>query len=210
MPRHFADLTGATTLATGTFQLAGRVVDDLVANHATGVIHRPAGTGKTYAVEAALESRNRFDITNKLLDLLAHPKRLVVVDEAQRLNGDCIEMLRHLHDEPRTTFALLYVGDNARMSRRLAAVEGPGRLVVRPSPGARASDVVSTSSPPQAAAPTPCSPTASPSPTPGATPPPGCAPNRSATSLSTAPTAWPRASCRSCANSSRKPTPPCG
>ncbi|MET9694941.1 ATP-binding protein [Streptomyces sp. NPDC006514] len=149
MPRHFADLTGAATLPTGTFQLAHRVVDDLVANNATGVIHGPAGTGKTYAVEAALEdqaahggpavcalsftarptmrlvadhllaaltgtvapkSRNRFHITNRLLDLLSHPKRLVVVDEAQRLSSDCIELLRHLHDEPKTKFALLYVG----------------------------------------------------------------------------------------------------
>ncbi|MFI5773658.1 AAA family ATPase [Streptomyces sp. NPDC051658] len=149
MPRHFADLTGAATLPTGTFQLAHRVVDDLVKNNATGVIHGPAGTGKTYAVESALEdqaarggpavcnlsftarptmrlvadqllaaltgttassSRNRFHITNKLLDLLAHPRRLLVVDEAQRLNSDCIELLRHLHDEPKTKFALLYVG----------------------------------------------------------------------------------------------------
>ncbi|MFE9827014.1 AAA family ATPase [Streptomyces sp. NPDC005791] len=149
MPRHFADLTGAATLPTGTFQLAHRVVDDLVKNNATGVIHGPAGTGKTYAVESALEdqatcggpavcalsftarptmrlvadqllaaltgiaapkSRNRFHITNRLLDLLSHPKRLVVVDEAQRLNSDCIELLRHLHDDPKTKFALLYVG----------------------------------------------------------------------------------------------------
>ncbi|MCX4529887.1 ATP-binding protein [Streptomyces sp. NBC_01551] len=120
-------------------------------NNATGVIHGPAGTGKTYAVEAALEdqaarggpavctlaftarptmrlvadhllaeltgteapkSRNRFHITNRLVDLLAHPhpRRPVVVDEAQRLNSDCIELLRHLHDEPKTKFALLYVG----------------------------------------------------------------------------------------------------
>lgn len=36
--------------------------------------------------------------------------RLVVIDEAQCLNGACIEMLRHLHDHPQTSFALLYVG----------------------------------------------------------------------------------------------------
>ena len=34
----------------------------------------------------------------------------MVIDEAQRLNGDCIELLRHLHDHPHTRFALLYVG----------------------------------------------------------------------------------------------------
>ena len=33
-----------------------------------------------------------------------------MIDEAQRLNGDCIELLRHLHDHPHTRFALLYVG----------------------------------------------------------------------------------------------------
>lgn len=152
MPRHFAGLAGAAILPTGTFQLAARVMDDLVANNAVGVLHGPAGTGKTFAMEAALErqtsrnpnlaittlsftahptmrlvadqllteltgaaipsSRNRFQITARLMDLLAHPKRLVVVDEAQRLNSDCIEMLRHLHDDTKTNFALLYVGGN--------------------------------------------------------------------------------------------------
>ncbi|MER7669628.1 ATP-binding protein [Kitasatospora sp. NPDC096128] len=150
MPRHFANLTGAATLPTSTFQLTARIVDDLVANCAMGVLHGPAGTGKTYAMESALEDqaarnpglavtllsftsqptmrlvgdqllteltgaataggRNRFQITAKLIDLLAHPKRLVVVDEAQRLNSNCIEMLRHLHDDRKTNFALLYVG----------------------------------------------------------------------------------------------------
>src|SRR5258707_13271282 len=46
----------------------------------------------------------------QLTDLLSGPRRLVVIDEAQRLNGDCIELLRHLHDHPHTRFALLYVG----------------------------------------------------------------------------------------------------
>jgi hypothetical protein len=36
--------------------------------------------------------------------------RLVVIDEAQWLNRECFEYLRHLHDEPTTTFALLFVG----------------------------------------------------------------------------------------------------
>ncbi|MFE0063469.1 AAA family ATPase [Streptomyces sp. NPDC059003] len=72
----------------------------LVADHLLAAL-----TGTTAAT-----SRNRFHITNKLLDLLAHPRRLVVVDEAQRLSSDCIELLRHLHDEPKTKFALLYVG----------------------------------------------------------------------------------------------------
>jgi hypothetical protein len=59
---------------------------------------------------AAPRSRNRFYLTNALVDELSGPQRLVVIDEAQRLNGDCIELLRHLHDHPSTRFALLYVG----------------------------------------------------------------------------------------------------
>jgi type II secretory pathway predicted ATPase ExeA len=54
--------------------------------------------------------RNRFEATHLLLDVLAHERWVVVVDEAQRLNRECIEYLRHLHDHPATCFALLLVG----------------------------------------------------------------------------------------------------
>lgn len=150
MPSHFLGLTGAATLGTGPFHLTGRVIDDLVAKGAVGVVHGPAGTGKTFAVDYHLErlrerdqkiaacslafpseptmlrvaaelvraltgtappnSRSRFQLINTLIGLLAGPRRLVVIDEAQRLNGACIEMIRHLHDHPQTSFALLYVG----------------------------------------------------------------------------------------------------
>ena len=155
MPQHFVNLPGAATLPTRHYQLTGQIIDDLIAELATGVVHGPAGTGKTYAVQAALErlrdavpgpagsqvsvctlafpakptmrlvadellaaltgaapprSRNRFQLISALTDLLSGPRRLVVIDEAQRLNGDCIELLRHLHDHPHTRFALLYVG----------------------------------------------------------------------------------------------------
>ncbi len=33
-----------------------------------------------------------------------------MIDEAQRLNRECIEFLRHLHDHPLTRFGLLLVG----------------------------------------------------------------------------------------------------
>ena len=59
---------------------------------------------------APARSRNRFQLIAALTDLLSGPRRLVVIDEAQRLNGDCIELIRHLHDHPHTRFALLYVG----------------------------------------------------------------------------------------------------
>src|SRR6266581_9692500 len=53
--------------------------------------------------------RNRFYATALLIDELARRPRVVVIDEAQRLNRECIECLRHLHDHPATTFALLLV-----------------------------------------------------------------------------------------------------
>jgi len=55
MPQHFVNLPGAATLPTRQYQLAGQIIDDLIAESATGVVHGPAGTGKTYAVQAALE-----------------------------------------------------------------------------------------------------------------------------------------------------------
>lgn len=142
------DLAGAATLNTRPFQLTRRAVADLVTHRATGVLYGPAGTGKTFAVQAALGEhtgadpvvlvfpshptmrmvadellfvltgerapvrRNRFQLIAALVDHLSGPARLVVVDEAQRLNSDCIELLRHLHDHPDTRFALLYVGGN--------------------------------------------------------------------------------------------------
>ncbi len=41
---------------------------------------------------------------------LAERFRLLVIDEAQWLNRECLEYLRYLHDDPRTQFALLLVG----------------------------------------------------------------------------------------------------
>ena len=111
-----------------------------------GVVHGPAGLGKSYAVEQALDRdrevsvcwatlpsrptmrlvaatlfeqltrlpagrRSRFALTDELVEALGGGRpRAVVVDEAQRLDKDCIEFLRYLHDDPRTRFALLLVG----------------------------------------------------------------------------------------------------
>ncbi len=55
MPTHFLGLQGAAVLDTAQFQLAARVIDDLIAHAATGVIHGPAGAGKTFCVETNLE-----------------------------------------------------------------------------------------------------------------------------------------------------------
>ncbi|MEV5576911.1 ATP-binding protein [Spirillospora sp. NPDC052269] len=152
MAQHFLDLPDAATLDTRQFQLTARIVTDLVKHNAMGVVHGPAGTGKTYAVEDALEqtaaattvvysamafqskptmlqvqqeialavtgskpprSYNRYDLARMLTELLAGPQRLLVIDEAQRLNGDCLETIRHLHDHRDTRFALLYVGGDS-------------------------------------------------------------------------------------------------
>jgi hypothetical protein len=53
---------------------------------------------------------NRFELSEELIALLAGREWLLVVDEAQWLNRECIEYLRHLHDHPRTKFSLLLVG----------------------------------------------------------------------------------------------------
>ncbi len=53
---------------------------------------------------------DRFSLTGRLIEELSTCRRMVVVDEAQRLNRECIEFLRHLHDHPATTFGLLLVG----------------------------------------------------------------------------------------------------
>jgi AAA domain len=52
----------------------------------------------------------RFQATHELIEALADRPRLLVIDEAQRLNRECIELLRHLHDHPATQFGLLLVG----------------------------------------------------------------------------------------------------
>jgi type II secretory pathway predicted ATPase ExeA len=51
-----------------------------------------------------------FEIDEQLKQILAERPRLVVIDEAQWLNRECFEYLRHLHDDPRTQFSLLFVG----------------------------------------------------------------------------------------------------
>lgn len=144
-PGHHLGLSGAQTIETRELQLAEQAVADLVVLNAMGVLHGPAGSGKSFAAAAAtariaVESvsvqfpsrpsmlhvaqhltravtgilpprrANRFDLSEELIDALSDQPRLVVVDEAQWLNRECIEYLRHLHDHPDTRFALLLVG----------------------------------------------------------------------------------------------------
>jgi DNA transposition AAA+ family ATPase len=54
----------------------------------------------------------RFRLADDLVRILSEEPRLVVADEAQNANLDCIELLRHIHDEPSTQFALALTGGN--------------------------------------------------------------------------------------------------
>jgi len=51
-----------------------------------------------------------FEADWSLKHALSGAFRLLVIDEAQWLNRECFEYLRHLHDDPDTHFALLFVG----------------------------------------------------------------------------------------------------
>jgi len=53
---------------------------------------------------------DRFSITRELQEELAGRPRLVIVDEAQNLNRECLEFLRHLADDPCRQSATLLVG----------------------------------------------------------------------------------------------------
>ena len=71
---------------------------------------RQIADGLHLALTGSQGSASRFSITRQLITELARTPRLVVVDEAQRLTGHGIELLRYLHDDENTRFGLLYVG----------------------------------------------------------------------------------------------------
>ncbi|MFJ6054652.1 Mu transposase C-terminal domain-containing protein [Streptomyces sp. NPDC092307] len=103
MPRHFVDLDGAAALPTGHFQMTTRIVRDIVAGAATGVVHGPAGTGKTFAVEAALEALDTLPpVQRPQVCVLAFPSRptvRMVADELLReLTGTEIPSSRNRFD----------------------------------------------------------------------------------------------------------------
>ncbi len=143
MIRHHLGLTGASVLATRHLLLTVEAISDLIASEAMGAVVGPAGLGKTFAIDHAIESRpervisltfearptmrlvadrllhaltgapgrgTRFAMTDQLMNRLSDRRRLIVIGEAQNLNRDCFEYLRHLHDDPATRFALLFDG----------------------------------------------------------------------------------------------------
>ena len=134
-------------LATRHLLLTGQAISDVIESKAMGAIVGPAGLGKTFAIEHALEQHHgpvitltfearptmrlvadrllhrltrapghqtRFAMTDQLLNRLSHGLTrsacLIVIGEAQNLNRDCFEYLRHLHDDPATRFGLLFDG----------------------------------------------------------------------------------------------------
>lgn len=155
--RAVADLVAAKAMGTihgdaglgKTFAVEAAVADVVVPVCWTSFPSRP--TMRLVAVhlvevltEVPARERNRFHLTGMLIELLAERDRLIVIDEAQRLNRECIEYLRHLHDHPATRFALLLVGGDgcwqvlsrepmlrSRMYRRVVfkALRGPDLLV---------------------------------------------------------------------------------
>ena len=69
-----------------------------------------ASTLVTAVLGADHQVRTRFQATPALVEALSNGPRLLVIDEAQQLNSNCIEYLRYLHDHQHTNFALLLVG----------------------------------------------------------------------------------------------------
>jgi hypothetical protein len=53
---------------------------------------------------------SRFELADDLIEILSQRPRLIGVDEAQNGYHAVFEFLRHLHDDPRTTFALVLIG----------------------------------------------------------------------------------------------------
>jgi len=68
--------------------------------------------GLMLALTGAKPPGRRRDMLDELVALLCDRPRLVIVDEAQRLNHECIDFLRYLHDRRQTEFALLLAGGN--------------------------------------------------------------------------------------------------
>jgi hypothetical protein len=60
---------------------------------------------------------DRYDMIDEALEVLAEKPRLIIVDEAQELSWEALELLRHLHDDRATQFGLALVGANGCWER---------------------------------------------------------------------------------------------
>lgn len=100
------------------------------------------------AITGADEPGDRFHLARRIKAELATAPRLVIVDEAQNLNRECIEFLRHLGEDPHRQGATLLVGGDgcwdvlsrepmlrSRVFRRVLFTPLRGDEVVRVIPG---------------------------------------------------------------------------
>lgn len=62
------------------------------------------------AVTGEEHHAERFRLGDDLVRALSEQPHLIVIDEAQNANLNCIEFLRHIHDDPRTRFAVAFAG----------------------------------------------------------------------------------------------------
>ncbi len=96
------------------------------------------------AITGSRSRLDRFKITRLLKAELALAPRLVIVDEAQNLNRECVEFLRHLSEDPARRGAMLLVGGDgcwevlsrepmlrSRVFRRVVFTALPSDEVVR-------------------------------------------------------------------------------
>lgn len=97
----FAVETARTTM--GEIESCRIIIPRRATMRRISVLMLRALTGEEHTAE-------RFRLTDDLVRILAECPRLIVVDEAQNANVECIELLRHIHDEPETQFALALTG----------------------------------------------------------------------------------------------------
>ncbi|MFK0259274.1 hypothetical protein [Streptomyces sp. NPDC090445] len=116
---------------------------------------------------------------------------------------------RDLPPGPRLVF-VRNPGDDHRIVRRLAAVEGPGRLVVRPTPGGRTSDLALDILTATGRSPATLLADRTPAPEAWRQAAAWLSTDQIATSSSTAPTGSPTAPSTCSPNSAPAPTPPSG
>jgi len=79
---HYLDLPGARVIQTAELLLAGRSVRDLLAARAMGMLHGPAGWGKTFAAHVAL---TELRVATAWVQFPSRPSMLHI---ARRLYGE--------------------------------------------------------------------------------------------------------------------------
>jgi hypothetical protein len=87
--------------------------------------------------------RSRYQLTDQLVEELTARPRAIVIDEAQRLTSECIELLRYLHDHHWPGSPLILVGGDgcwevlSRRRRRSEAAVASSLTRIRSRQGPR-------------------------------------------------------------------------